>query len=72
DLRFRPWEVVDIRYKAGPRKSTKCDDYKNYSTYRRVPITIKKKDSPIRFCMYGLDQAGNIGAIFFEDFGEQK
>ncbi|KAA1176948.1 trypsin [Photorhabdus heterorhabditis] len=69
---FSPWEIVDLRIKSGPVKSTKCDDYTGYSIYRRIPISLMKKDAPIRFCVYGLDQAGNKGPISFNDFSDKK
>lgn len=69
---FNPYEIVDLRIKSGPLKSTKCDDDTGYSIYRRIPISLKKKDSPVRFCVYGLDQAGNRSPIFFNDFKVKK
>ncbi|OCQ52617.1 hypothetical protein Ppb6_01960 [Photorhabdus australis subsp. thailandensis] len=69
---FSPWEIVDLRIKSGPVQSTKCDDHTGYSIYRRIPISLMKKDAPVRFCVYGLDQAGNVGPISFEDFKDNK
>ncbi|MGV7961886.1 trypsin [Photorhabdus tasmaniensis] len=69
---FNQWEIVDLRIKSGPLESTKCDDDTGYSIYRRIPISLMKKDSPVRFCVYGLDQAGNKGPINYLDFGVKK
>jgi hypothetical protein len=73
-LSFEPiFQVPELSFYwvgFGPKDSTSCDQLK-LTPYRRIPISIKKKDLPARICVRGEDHAGNPGPIFAYDVSSE-
>lgn len=63
---FKVPELSLYRVGFGPKDTTSCEQLK-LTPYRRIPITISKKDLPARICVQGEDHAGNPGPIFAYD-----
>lgn len=57
-----PWEAGEPWVKYGPLSSTDCYEQSGYK-YFLMPVRLSKRDSPLRFCTYGKDQAGNAGPV---------
>jgi hypothetical protein len=58
---FVPPELSLFLHKAGPRRSTDCDDPDGYAPYRRSPLRLPP-GGPYRYCAIGFDDANNPSA----------
>lgn len=67
---FQVPELSFFRVGFGPRDTTDCEKLK-LTPYRRIPISIGKKDLPARICVQGEDHAGNPGPIFAYDVSSE-
>nr|WP_300152219.1 trypsin-like peptidase domain-containing protein [Propionicimonas sp.] len=58
-----PPEISTVRFTWGPTGSVDCADTSGFQDFFVVPLTLEAPDLPATYCIYGLDAAGNSGAV---------
>jgi len=56
---LNPPEISTVRFAWGPSESLDCAATAEFQDFFIVPLTLGPEDRPFRYCIYGLDSAGN-------------
>lgn len=54
-----PPEISTVRFTWGAPDEVDCADTSTFQDFFIVPLTLERADLPARYCIYGLDAAGN-------------
>ncbi len=57
--RIDPPEVSTVRFIWGDADELDCDDTASFQEFFTVPLFLAADELPVRYCVYGLDEAGN-------------
>lgn len=56
---LNPPELTTFRFTWGDPKTVDCDDTAGFQDFFIIPLTLTEADLPARYCIYGMDAAGN-------------
>lgn len=56
---LNPPDITTVRFIWGASDSVDCDDTAGFQNFFIVPLTLKSTDLPAKYCVHGLDAAGN-------------
>ncbi|HRA51548.1 trypsin-like peptidase domain-containing protein [Actinotalea sp.] len=54
-----PPEITTVRFTWGPPDEVDCTDTDGFRDFFIAPLTLERADLPARYCLYGMDAAGN-------------
>lgn len=60
---LKPPEITTVRFAWGNPETLDCDDSAEFQDFFIVPLTLESGDLPAKYCVYGLDAAGNRTAV---------
>ena len=56
---LNPPEIATVRFTWGDPASIDCSETTEFQDFFIVPLTLTKEELPVRYCVYGMDNAGN-------------
>lgn len=60
---LNPPELSTVRFTWGSPDEVDCEDTASFQDFFIVPLTLMPEDLPARYCVYGLDAAGNTTGV---------
>lgn len=56
---IHPPEITSVRFTWGAPNTVDCDNTEGFQEFFIVPLTLERGDLPVKYCVYGMDTAGN-------------